>query len=632
MKEITITRFVQNRLTMLVFCSVTGAIPFLHAAEQLPQMVVTATKTANTVDKNLAPVTIITRDDIEQLQVKSVPEILSLMPGIDVSSSGGYGSLSSIYIRGSNSDHVLTLIDGVKVGSATSGTLSFEYLPVDQIERIEIVRGPRTSLYGADAIGGVIQIFTRKGEAKSRAVIEAGYGSENTARLSAHLSTSSADQGSYSLGISAFNTDGYNYVGDPAGEEHGYDNVSVSLTAQQQVSDTMTIDGVFLRSQGNADFDGSFVNNTDFIEQVLTLGLKKTFSDNWDSSLRLSSSESNQDNMLGSSQMSFFNTQVYGLNWQNDLTLTGNDLLTLGVDYNDENVDSSTNFVSNSRYNIAAYAQYQFFTENYDWLASIRNDENETYGNYTTGNLALGIPLGGQFRVVASYGTAFKAPTFNDLYYPLEHYPAYSPGGPTSSYSGNPDLRPETSQNFELGLRFEALGQFELNYFNNQIDDLIEYVSEYNTAANNFDGTMKNISQARIDGVEIIWRMNVFNWAVDTNYSWLNPENRDTGKQLPNRSRHLFNLQVHQTRGAWSYGGSLQAASSRYIDTNEQYRLSGFGVVNLQLAYEINKQWKLNAHINNLLDKAYATNARYALSQLYLAPGRNAMLSLKFTP
>jgi len=604
-----------------------------HSKEQLDQLtiVVTATRTANTVDETMAPVTIIGREEIEKTQATSLVEVLSTTPSLDFSTSGGHGSNASIHLRGTNSDHVLTLIDGVPVGSATSGNMALQYLPLSQIERIEIVRGPRSSLYGADAIGGVIQIFTRKGKAQQQVFADVGYGSEQTREFNAGISGSN-DSTQYSLSAGHFKTNGYNYVANNADDDRdGHDKSSFSLNASHQIDDKLTLGGLVLRSEGNSEYDGSYVNNTDFVEQVLSTHLNASINESWDMLLQVNRSDSKSNNFLDSQKRSQFDTKRYSLSWKNDIALSTESLLVVGADYSKDSVESSTDFDETSRWNRAVFAQYQYLGDSFDTSASVRHDDNQAYGKNNTWNIAFGYPLNDNLRLTSSLGTAFKAPSFNDLYYPLENYPAYSPGQPTSSYSGNPNLKPEEATNFDFGLDGSMdQHQWSVRYFKTKVDDLIEYISELNQATNNYDGTMKNISKAHIQGLELTYSTRVLNWDIRANYSLLDAKNDDTGHRLPDRSDQLFNLDIDSSQGKLSYGASIQAASERYIDTKEKYKLSGYGMINLRTAYEINKNWTIKAKIDNLFDKEYALNARYALSGKYLAPGRTAFASIHY--
>ncbi len=601
-------------------------------SEAVPTIFVTANRTANTVDETMVPVTIISSDDIRRLQANSITEVLSLTPGIDISSSGGYGSNTSVHLRGTNSDHVLTLIDGIPAGSATSGTMAFQYIPVDQIERIEIVRGPRSSLYGADAIGGVIQIFTKKGTAKKSATIDVGYGTQSTGKINAHFSNGNKDS-QYHLGLSLFNTAGYNFIGNDNGKKHGYDNAAISLSGSHKLSQKLDLSALFLRSQGNSEFDGSFVNNTDYVEQVLGAKLNMQVNNSWDMSFNLGQNQSNSDNNLDELKKSQFDTTTNSFSWQNDIEILDNNIFTLGLDYKKDKVTSSTEFDLSSRDNKAIFAQYQLFEDAFDISASLRHDNNESYGKHNTGNLSFAVPINESIRLTAGYGSAFKAPTFNDLYYPEENFPAYTPGGPTSSYSGNPDLEAETSKSFDFGVNGNwQAHKWSVNYFNTRIENLIEYISEYDQNANNYDGTMKNISDAKIKGIELTYQTRLYSWNIQTNYSWLDPKNNDTNKLLPNRSQHLFNLQLDKNIGKFNYGASVHAASERYIDTTERYKLAGYATLNLRIDYHLNKSWSINGKVDNLFDTEYATNARFALSQKYIAQGRSAFISLQYKP
>jgi len=602
-----------------------------HLTPEQLTIVVTATRTANTVDETMAPVTIIEREDIEKIQATSLVEVLATTPSLDISTSGGFGSNANIHLRGTNSDHILTLIDGVPVGSATAGNMALQYLPLSQIERIEIVRGPRSSLYGADAIGGVIQIFTKKGQQETQVYADASYGSDQTREFNAGVS--GGNNGTrYNLSAGHFKTNGYNYIGTGVDDDRdGHDKTALSFNASHRINDRLKIGGLFLRSEGNSEFDGSYVNNTDFVEQVISANLTATVSEKWDTLLQVNRSDSLSDNLLDSVKQSQFDTKRYSLSWKNDVELSDNSLLVAGADYSEDEVESSTEFDEISRWNRAVFAQYQYLGDNFDASASARHDDNEAYGSNNTWNIALGMPLDEDIRITSSLGTAFKAPSFNDLYYPLENYPAYAEGQPTSSYSGNPNLKPEEATNFDLGLDANwEQHQWSVRYFKTKVDDLIEYISELNEATNNYDGTMKNISKADIKGLEFTYNTRLMDWDIRANYSLIDAKNDDSGYRLPNRSEQLFNLHLDKKQGNIAYGASLIAASDRYIDTREQYKLSGYATVNLRAAYDVNKHWTVKGKLDNLFDKEYALNGRYALSGKYLAPGRMAFMSLHY--
>jgi vitamin B12 transporter len=264
------------RLTSLVFI----LYPFSSTAENtLPELVVTATRTAQTVDESLASVTVISREEIDNSQALTLPEILRGVPGLDISSNGGLGKTTSVFMRGTESDHVLVLVDGLKIGSATLGNVALEHLPLSQIERIEIVRGPRSSLYGSEAIGGVIQIFTRQGKGIQASV---GMGDDRTYQVTAGLSGATKENW-YSLYADHLQTEGFNDCqGNTSGgcftiepDDDGYDNTSFSAKLGHRFGDSVTIEAHAMQAQGHTEYDSSFDNEADFVQQVL--GLKADY-------------------------------------------------------------------------------------------------------------------------------------------------------------------------------------------------------------------------------------------------------------------------------------------------------------------------------------------------------------------
>lgn len=634
-----------NRATFISAVSVLGIFPYplslhaesLHAESlyaeniqtqsNLPEIIVTATRTANSVDETIAPVTIFTREDIERSQATSVIDVLRTAPGISFTSNGGMGGTSGISIRGTNTDHVLYLIDGVPIRSATSGNTAIQYIPVAQIERIEIVRGPRSSLYGSDAIGGVIQIFTKKDE-KDKFTASMGYGSDDTKELTA--SYSGGDEKShYNAAVSALESNGYDFYGyayDPAAyatvyseidqDNDGYENYSLSLNGSHKINDRLSLSGVYLRSQGENQFDGYFNKNThtDFMQQLLSGSLDFSVSEDWNTQLKLSRNYDKQYNQLEqASSKTRFNTRTDVINWQNDILIRDMDLLTLGLDYKEDKVDSSDDFSEDSRWNQAAFAQYQYEGDFFNTQLSYRYDDNEAFGSHNTWNFATGFSLDERVRITTSYGTAFKAPTFNDLYYP-----------DTGWYKGNPNLKPEESESFDFGVEIST-GQtlWTAHYFNTRINNLISYVYSFPVS------TMENVSKAKIDGFELTVDTELYGFKLSGNASYVNPIDRSTGKMLPNRSKNNFNLSIDKDINSFSYGASLIASSERYNTKEEQQQLPGFGLVNIRASWDIDKHWTLKAKIDNLFDKDYVLTRDFDGND-YNQPDRFAFASIHY--
>lgn len=613
-------------ITSLFFSSI--IYPIAAQAEQdknNAQIIVTANRTANTVDETLAPVTIITRDDIERSQASSFTDLLRATPGLNLTASGGSGSTSGFSMRGTNTDHILYLIDGVPIGSATSGVTSIQYLPVGQIERIEVVRGPRSSLYGSDAIGGVVQIFTIKSD-EQKLTASAGYGSDNTKEMNASYSNGN-ESSHFSGGVSIFNTDGYDFYGYKTGypaptansadqDDDGYSNYSLSLNGDHKLNDALKISGLFLRSQGENEFDG-YANKdsqTDFTNQIMsgTLGYQAT--EIWHSQLKISRSYDKQYNQLqDNTSKTRFNTTSDILSWQNDFVIRDYDLLTLGLDYKDDKVDSSSDYTEDSRWNQAAFAQYQYVGDFFNTQMSFRYDDNEAFGSHNTWSFATGFNLDKNVRITTSYGTAFKAPTFNDMYWPADFF-----------FKGNPDLKPEESESFDFGVELST-GEtlWTAHYFDTNVTNLITYVNSYPSIS-----MMENVSKAKINGLELTVATNIYGWQLSGNASFINPTDDDTGLMLARRSKRNLNLSLDKSVGAFSYGASVIASSERFNKVGEEQQLPGFGLMNIRAAWEINKQWTIKAKVDNLFDKEYVLTQSGGID--YNQPDRFVFTSIHY--
>ncbi len=601
---------------VLLLLNLPLAVQAEDATPTTAPVIVTATRTAQTADETLASVSVITRADIERSQAQSLPELLMGTAGVDVAIQGGWGKVSSIFMRGTNSSHVLVLIDGIKVGSITLGTTAFEHLPLSQIERIEIVRGPRSSLYGSEAVGGVIQIFTHKGSEQSRTYARAGVGSYQSSDFS--VGTSGArDNTDYSISLSSFATKGFNArqptpgpfgVNEP--DKDGYQNRSLSVRLGHRFSDSTSIDGQLLRAQGDTRYDG-YENQMDFAQQTSGINLRHAFSSMWQTRLQIGGSRDEANNFSDGVFSSTFNSKRRLASWQNDVSVAANQLLTLGVDYQDDKVVSTTNYVKNSRDNTGIYLQHQAGLGNHDVLLNARRDDNEAFGIHSTGGIAWGYGLVDNLHITAAYGTAFKTPTFNDLYWPAS-------GG----FTGNPNLKPEQSKSTEVGLRgTPAWGTWNTNLYRTDIDQLISYIFDPVT----FDGTMINIDRARINGLDAGLTTMLVGWTMAANLSLLNPRDRATDKILPRRSQQTIKLDADRQFGKTGVGITLLGQSHRFDDTANNTRVPGYAIANLRAHYNLSKKWIVHGKIDNVFDKNYQTVSTYN------SPGRNTFVSVTYT-
>lgn len=615
MKFLSIT----GRITIGAICtSLLLTQPLNAATENAPPVVVTATRTAQTADEALASVTVITRERIIQTQAQSVPEILRKQSGISITNNGGTGKLSSIFLRGTQSDHVLFMIDGIKVGSATSGTTAIQNMDVSQIERIEIVRGPRSSLYGADAIGGVIQIFTRRGSSGPAANFSVSTGKYDTHKVTVGASAGN-EKNWFNANFSNFSTNGFNSCRgkpfpDGAGcftiepDDDSYRSKSALISAGHHFNNDLSLDVSLSRTDGFVEFDGFSQNESDVIQQQIASTLEYSPTEFWHSTLVAGYSEDNSDNYKNNVFSSRFNSMRDSVSWQNDISLRDTDLLTLGADYLHDRIDSSITFDKTTRENIGYFAQYQTRVASHDLILAARQDTNSQFGTHTTGSLSWGYPLSASYRLVASVANAFKAPSFNELYFPG---------------FGNPNLDPESARTIEAGLKGkETWGSWDISVYQTEFDDLIA-----------FDGSISapaNIESARLYGLETQVYTRINKWDVVANLSLLDTENKtpgsDQGNEFPRRPKQTFNLDLDRKYGRYSLGVSLQAKGRTYDNVANTRELDAYTLVDLRAAYKLSKDWLLQARVNNLFEKEYETAA------FYNQPESDFLITLRYQP
>ncbi|MGN6654767.1 MAG: TonB-dependent receptor domain-containing protein [Rhodanobacter sp.] len=611
--------------TLLLACA-TGAgatgldRPGLDRATELDPVIVTATRTPVDIGDALSSVSVISRADIERLQPVSIADLLTGLPGVSFANAGGYGQQTSLFLRGANSTHTLLLVDGVRVASVSAGLAAFEQIPVEQIERIEIVRGPRSSLYGADAIGGVIQIFTRRGTP--------GGGTEPSLALTAGTDkllrgqlglSGGGEHGWYNLGAGSQDTGGINTcrVGAAAAfagcftDEPDRDpsrNKNLSASGGYRWDNGAELTGTWLRSLGEAHFDGSYQNRWRTVQQVAgsTFGLRPLQA--WKSTLSVGQNLDRYDNYENATFVGYIYSRRNQASWQNDIDLAADQLLTLGIDWQGEQIDSDTGFLATRRHDTGAYAQYQASFGREEFAFSARRDHNSQYGNHDTGALAWGHHFDGGLKLTASYGGAFHAPTFNDLYYPYG--------------SGNPDLKPETSRSAELGLSQQRDGwNWALNAYETRIDQLIALDSRY---------FPRNISKARIRGVEGQFGARLGDWQLQSYLTWLQPRNDDGGPDdgnvLPRRAGRTARIDLDRRYGAFGVGATFNAAGHRYDDAANAHRLGGYATTDLRASWQLDRAWQLEARLANAFDRHYET------IWYFNQPGRELLLTLRYRP
>lgn len=565
--------------------------------DTLNPVVVTAALAPRTANESLSSVTVLDEATLRRQDPVSITDLLRGQPGVDVSSNGSFGKNSSVFLRGTGSAQNVLLIDGIRLRSATSGSAAWQYLEPRMFDRAEIVRGPRGSLYGADAMGGVIQLFTPEGrEEGPQPRISAGGGSFNTQRLSAGISGREGGT-RYSFAGSHFTTDGQPVRRD--GDDKGYDNTSALARVSHTFDNGAEAGVLALRARGHNEYDGG---ENDFVQQVAGVYGELPLTDSWRSRLTLSESRDESDNFDGFSE-SAFNTRIRAARWENTFTAGAHELVA-GAEYSEDRVDSTTAYDETSRSNAAVFTQTLLDFSPLLVQASLRFDDNQAYGEEVTGSLGLGYQLDDQHTLRASYGTAFNAPTYNQLYFPG---------------FGNPDLEAETSHTVEAGLRGQYAQWFwDAALYQTDIDNLIAG-----------QGLQFNVPESRIRGAELSAGLELDAWTLAAALTYTDPENRLTGMRLQNRASQSLRLDIDRELGEWSVGGSWLAQNHRYRDAANQDRLSGYGLVNLRAGWQFAPLWSARVTLENVLDQEYTTTRSFDGAD-YINAGRAGFLSVHF--
>ncbi len=591
--------------------------PALWAEQSISLSPVTVTATRTSQASKLASSTLIEREDIERLQLNSIEEVLRGVAGINIANNGGLGKTTSIFLRGTESDHVLVLIDGVRVGSATTGTTAFQHIPIAQVESIEVVRGSKSSLYGSEALGGIIHIRTRNGADNAfQPTLSASIGSHDRYRYSGSVS-GQIENSWYNFSLSREQSHGFDACNSDAlsfgcftdePDADGYHNNAGSLRLGHNFNDRVLVEAYGLYAAGDTEFDGNFQNEAEFVQQMVGGQIKAKTTDFWDITFKAGESRDRSKNKLNGSFSSYFDTNRFSLSLQNDFHIGENHLFSVGYDYLNDEVESSTAYEENERYNHAVFGQYQGEFYGHRLVLGFREDYNQQFGNHDTWNAAWGYTFDNNITVSASYGTAYKAPTFNELYFPD---------------FGNSELKPERSRSYEIGISGEHdWGFWSVNHYHTYISDLIAFDSS--TFAPN------NIGKARIRGGEAIVGTQLFGFDMQAQLTLMNPENRsqgsNSGNLLPRRAEQVFRFDLDRRFDDFSIGASVLAEGRRFDDLANSRRLSGYVTFDLRAEYTLFDQLTAQAKVNNVLDKQYQTAAGYD------ADGLNLFFTLSYTP
>jgi vitamin B12 transporter len=612
---------------------------------QLDTVVVTASRMAQPLSDVLGDVSVIDRDTLQSAGQGSLAEVLSRTHGIEYSNNGGPQTVTSLFMRGANSNQTLVLVDGQRVNNATNGLAALNAIPPDSIDHIEIVRGAASSLYGADALGGVINIITKHdADRPLSAYASVGGGTYGTSSYSAGLS--GASQGwTYSLSSSYRQSHGFdatkpqihgadgakqdNFQHNPDKDSYYENNVAGSLGYEWMRGQTLTAQ--FYQTHLNGGYDnGMPYYNDRSIQDLQGYSLTSTnrLNDIWTSTLRVGSTVDKNRNENAPGDLNpadppdgktTFRTRQNQYLWQNDLQLAKGQKVTLAYEHLDQRVEGDIGDFSNfPDVTFGNYTRTRRHVNSFTGVylgdfgahhlqASLRNDDNSQFGNRTTGGLTYGYGITPKIRATAGASTGFRAPDFNELYWPND-------GG----FVGNPDLKPETSRNIEAGLKYaDDDSELGVTYYHNRVKNLI--VNEP-TADNPFVYQAVNVSRALLEGVSFTGMKKFGDTRLRASLDLSDPRNTDEDKRLPQRARKVLRLSGDHRFGDFQLGAEMYASGDR-IDGNGT-RLGGYTLYNLLASYDVTRNVQVQVRWNNVFDKDYT------LVDGYNTPGSNAFVNL----
>lgn len=601
---------------------------------QLENVVVTASRTAQLESKVLGDVTVIDKKELEQAGQSSLAEVLAKHHGIEFYNSGGPQTITGVNIRGANTNQTLMLIDGMPVNSATNGMATLSAIPTSSIDHIEVLRGSASSLYGANAIGGVINIITTPGTAKPfSAHASTGYGTYGTSKSSAGIA-GSVNGWTYSLGstyeqsrgIDATNNAAANGLYNPDKDSYYSRNLRGSLGYEWKAGQKLSFQAYNTRVNGGIDLNKGVPFNDRNIQNLETYSLasENQLTDYWKSTLRYTYTN-DENRTIDATNDGIFRTQQHQYTWQNEFDLSDTQKLIIAYEHLNQKASGDINtfnpdwtpgpvvdFNQTQRQNNAFTAVYTADFDRHHLQANLRNDHESQFGNAITGGLSYGYDLTPTLRAHVAANTGFRTPTFNDLY-----YPAYTPGGPLPS---NPNLKPEKSRNVEVGLRYKTdsttLGVVA---YQNKVRNLITLDDNY---------IPQNVGSVTLRGISLTAGQSFGATTLRASADFQDPHDDATGEQLLRRARQIYRVSAEHRIKQWTLGSEYAFTSKRYDLRQDEFfnyqrtRLGGYGLWSLTASYDVTKNVAVQVRWNNVLNKDYTTAYGYNM------PGSNVFVNV----
>ena len=567
-------------------------------SSSLDELIVTATKSELSVDQIIAPVVVIDQLDIELSGVNGIAELLSSVAGINISTNGGPGQLTSIFVQGSNSNQVLILVDGIAINDSATGIASIQNIHPDMIEKIEIVKSPRASLYGSNAVGGVIHVFTKRNQEGVNIGFKSG--SDNT-KVTNIFASREVLNGRMGLQLNHYDTAGFpSKEGSNINSAH--DNRSVKGFFDQQWGSS-TLKASVWNSQGTTDYLDFFFNpiSQDFDNTAVSLNFDQKKNETWSSSLHLGI---NKDFLDQNDSNDFNHSKKFILEWKNNLKWNPNNQLLAGITFENEEFEAS-NYglgIDSDMSNRAVFLENIFLSGKNQFLIALRLNNKENIEDKISWNLEYGYRLNSKTRLLFSAGKAHRNPSSFDLY----------------GFGGNPLLRPEYSKKISVGLNYQpnSSTNFDLRYFDNRIKDLVAF--------NYSDFKLYNIEESKTSGFDVIFEKDINNWILSLNATLQDPKNLTTSAQLLRRPKNSMNMGLRRTFNKLTINLNLEKNSSR--NDFGGVVLGAYTLANASIQYRLNTNWIFNGSITNL------GNEKYTLANGYMTPDRKINIGFVYFP
>jgi len=601
------------RLAALSLAALAACAAHAQSAEQqTPEVVVTATRTAQPLTDIVADVSIVDRETIDNAGGAGLVDLLARLPGVEITRNGGVGNSSNVFLRGAEGRFTAVYIDGVRVDSQSTGGAVWEQIPLSQIDRIEVLRGPAAAVYGSDAIGGVIQLFTRKGEGAAAPYVGVGIGTHNLRKIEAGVSGSTGAF-DYALGIAREESDGYD-IKDNAGhnpDRDGYRSTAGNARLGFKINAAHRLDATLLANQMQSGYDAftytpANPENDQNDNRMHTAGLtwSAQWSDAFSSRVSVTDSVSRYE-----TTPAYYLTRTHLRNylWQNEYRL-GPHLFTAALERREDQLANAP--IDRDRSQDALALGYGYNAGGHTLQLNVRHDSDSEFGGKATGSAAYGYAITPTLRATASVSSAFRAPT---LY---QRFSAY----------GDPSLTPETGRNIELGLRY-ASGATHASVvaYRNRVSNLIVFDSAARTCSDPF-GCYNSIGRAEYKGVTLAADHRIAGVTLRGSIDFQNPKDLTTGKALQRRAKRHASFGADTVLAGWTLGGEVQASGQRFENAANTQVLGGYTLVNLYASTRIARDFTLLARVDNLGDKDYQ------VARTYVTPGRTLYVGLKWAP